>query len=113
MFRSFAKSRNVVTLFHSPSSAVSKQILSVLSKNKETTAAKVFDLEVIEAPPTKDQLRALRSYTTSAGGGADTFVAASGADVVRPMVVDWLNGRAVVGDDLPGVQALVEELKKD
>ncbi|KAI0072401.1 hypothetical protein K474DRAFT_1667893 [Panus rudis PR-1116 ss-1] len=96
-----------------------------------------FNLEVIEnKPPTPDQLRTILSYIkptspTSSSAIPDVFVSSHpAADVAPktlqdvsslasrnpnvlkwPIVVDWDDGRAAVGD-VEGVKSILEELRK-
>ncbi|RMJ20783.1 hypothetical protein PHISP_08346, partial [Aspergillus sp. HF37] len=95
-----------------------------------------FQLDVTTAPPTTDQLRnifeylgsgsrtvqpseviqgatdardALRKFGEAAGNGDGGFI--------RPVIVDWINGKAVVGDDESEIIRMVKQLpaegKKD
>ena len=98
-----------------------------------------FDLEVIESkPPTPDQLRTILSYITppksSAPPALSTFLSAhpsspgpgeqpQGAKGVVslveqnpnvfkwPVVVDWIGGRASVGD-VEGVKGILEAIRQ-
>ncbi|KAK5014708.1 hypothetical protein LTR16_003726 [Cryomyces antarcticus] len=80
-----------------------------------------FELEVTEDPPTGDQLRSMLDYLGS-GGVAKVVKGASnqaealkkvqedGSNFIRPVVVDWNNGRAVVAGD--NQSEILELLKK-
>jgi len=83
-----------------------------------------FNLEVITGLPTKDQLRTIESYLPH--GGLASFVAGGSpatADQVLshakhdldafkwPVVVDWVGGKASVGD-VDGVNEILENLRK-
>ncbi|KAL2216949.1 thioredoxin-like protein [Thermoascus aurantiacus ATCC 26904] len=76
-----------------------------------------FQLDVTELPPTPDQLRNILDYASATGErktepgevmrGAGSVADAlrllkeegGGERFVRPVVVDWSNGKAVVGDN--------------
>lgn len=83
-----------------------------------------FNLEVITSLPTKDQLRTIESYLPH--GGLTSFIAGGSpatADQVLsqakrdldafkwPVVVDWVSGKASVGD-VDGVNEILENLRK-
>lgn len=69
-----------------------------------------FELEITESPPTADQLKSIFEYIGGNGKPAELVTgAASQSDALRklaedgdafkrPVVVDWINARAVVGD---------------
>ncbi|KAK9451188.1 thioredoxin-like protein [Limtongia smithiae] len=123
MFSSFNSVRAVVTLFHSPTSSASRRILQFLKIHAADTKIQNFDLQVTEANPTKDQLKTILNYVGQAKigaivPGAGTYNEAAGLlekgsslAVLRPMVVDWVNGKAVLGDDEEGVKKLVAGLE--
>ncbi|EDN08542.1 DUF1687 domain-containing protein [Histoplasma capsulatum] len=98
-----------------------------------------FELNVTEEPPTPDQLKSILDYV-GAGVGGDVAKARGGAvmampgDLVqgarnrldamrrlkedgsrftRPVVVDWNNGTAVIGDDESEILKLVREIPPD
>ena len=83
-----------------------------------------FNLEVVTGLPTKDQLRTIESYLPH--GGLASFVAGGSpvtADQVLsqakrdldslkwPIVVDWHDGKAAVGD-INSVNEILEHLRK-
>jgi len=83
-----------------------------------------FNLEVITSLPTKDQLRTIESYLRH--GGLASFVtgdspatpdqvlsqAKRDLDAFKwPVVVDWVGGKASVGD-VDGVNDILENLRK-
>jgi len=83
-----------------------------------------FNLEVITSLPTKDQLHLIESYLPN--GGLASFLTAGSpatADQVLsqanrdldgfkwPVVVDWVGGKASVGD-VDGVNEILENLRK-
>ncbi|KAK9244626.1 thioredoxin-like protein [Lipomyces tetrasporus] len=124
MFSAFNSARSVVTLFHSPTSSASRQALQLLKKHIEGSKQKYFDLDVTEGPPTKDQLKTILNYTgeqkvsTIVPGAASLSEAAlilenGGANkLLHPIIVDWVNGKAVLGDDVNGLKTLVQNLEK-
>ncbi|KAK9317761.1 thioredoxin-like protein [Lipomyces starkeyi] len=124
MFSAFNSARSVVTLFHSPTSSASRRTLQLLKKHMESSKRKFFDLDVTEGPPTKDQLKTMLNYTgehkiSSIVPGATSLSEATlilqsgGADrLLHPIVVDWVNGKAVLGDDEIGLKQLVQNLEK-
>ncbi|CAI7568411.1 unnamed protein product [Penicillium palitans] len=92
-----------------------------------------FELEVTTSPPTTDQLRSILDYISSVsgvGGPGDkvTYGVAElvkGArdaedalkkfkedneNFVRPITVDWVNGRAVIGDNQSEILRMVRQL---
>lgn len=83
-----------------------------------------FNLEVITSLPTKDQLRTIESYLPHGGlasfvtGGSpattDQVLSQAKRDVDAfkwPVVVDWVGGKASVGD-IDGVNEILENLRK-
>ncbi|KAK9369423.1 thioredoxin-like protein [Lipomyces kononenkoae] len=124
MFSAFNSARCVVTLFHSPTSSASRRTLQLLKKHIEGSSRKYFDLDVTEGPPTRDQLKTILNYTGEQKIGSIVPGAASlsdatlilqhgGADkLLHPIVVDWVNGKAVLGDDEIGLKQLVQNLEK-
>ncbi|KAL0636043.1 hypothetical protein Q9L58_004949 [Maublancomyces gigas] len=135
MFR-FHKTLDVLTLFHAPASAPSRRILDILetasvagSSANDSKKKLAFELEVVEAPlvPTPDQLRSILDFVgenkvgiilKGSGGKRDAMKALEMAGpgiserVLRPLLVDWNNGRAVLGADEKAVQSLVDTLPK-
>lgn len=83
-----------------------------------------FDLEVITGLPTKDQLQTIESYllhgslasfvTTGSPTTADQILSQARGDLdcfKWPVVVDWIGGKAAVGD-VGGVNEILENLRK-
>ena len=93
-----------------------------------------FKLEVVEAPPTSDQLRTILSYVSPDRNPASVFLSAhpstpSGSDAPHsvsaihdlgaknpnamkwPIVVDWEAGKVSIGD-VEGVKSILETLRK-
>ncbi|CAZ80541.1 unnamed protein product [Tuber melanosporum] len=125
MFR-FRKTLDVLTLFHAPASAASKRILETL-RSSPAAHKKSFELDVVEAPtvPTPTQLASILEFTGKSRVGEVVPGARSEDDaarmlkveeeggagrMVRPLLVDWNNGRAVVGGDEGAVLRLLETL---
>jgi len=128
---------------HNPSSQPSTQALSLLRTSlsapypsgNPTLAPLQFNLQVVESPPTADQLETILSYfpskvvspghvLISAHPSAPPFsdrpttlsgivqLAQDQPQAVKwPIVVDWDNGKAAVGD-VEGVRAILENLQK-
>ncbi|KAK6500566.1 hypothetical protein TWF506_003338 [Arthrobotrys conoides] len=141
MFK-FHKTLDVLTLFHSPRSEASNRVLSALkSANtaaEESSATistngntddrdkkQIFELDVVEGPMTPTQLRSILDYVgenkvgdivEGAMGIHDAMKileGAKGVDAVkRPIVVDWNNGRVVLGEKQSALQQLVKSLPK-
>lgn len=84
----------MVTLFHKPSSQASTRVLTLLKQrsaaasdqasgqNKAETTQ--FDLDVMEAPPTGDQLKSMLEYLGGSGAASKLVQGASDqADALR------------------------------
>jgi len=110
---------------------------SALSEPYKGSSPLHFNLEVVEAPPTSDQLRIIMSYLPSKNAAssespASVFLSAhpssSSSDSANlaaianlgrdkpntfkwPVVVDWNAGKASVGD-VDGVKGILELLKQ-
>ncbi|KAL9624734.1 MAG: hypothetical protein Q9160_001088 [Pyrenula sp. 1 TL-2023] len=79
-----------------------------------------FELDVQEAPPTADQMNNILEYLGSGKAGELVKGAMSSSDAVqkikqnpdsflRPVVVDWNAGRAVIGDNESEILKLVNK----
>lgn len=90
------------------------------AQNSSRPARDLFDIEVTESAPTEDQLRSILEYVGDAKVGDIVQGATSVSDAVkrlaadqkafkRPVVVDWNNGKAVVGADEAAVKKLIRE----
>ncbi len=114
------KTLDVLTLFHAPKQADSVKVLNTLrsaTAHAESSAISgknptaTFELDVVEAPtaPTPDQLRSILEYVGKNKVGEIVKGASSEAEaarileekgpmtserVLRPILVDWNNGRA-------------------
>ncbi|KAI8934673.1 hypothetical protein NX059_008364 [Plenodomus lindquistii] len=116
--------KNVVTLFHKPSSQASTRVLTLLKQTHAQSATTAtqdqasshdaqnkaehsdFELDVTEAPPTSDQLKNIMEYLGGADAAGKVISGASnetdalrklqadGNAFQRPLVVDWNSGRA-------------------
>ncbi|KAF2263418.1 hypothetical protein CC78DRAFT_544978 [Lojkania enalia] len=135
--------KDVVTLFHKPSSTASTRVLTLLKQQNAQTVAHAtedqasshasqnkleraeFDLDVTEAAPTSDQLKNILEYL---GGPSAVGKIISGArdesdalrklkenaDVFqRPVVVDWHQGKAVVGENESEILSLLRSIPKE
>ncbi|EIN05708.1 hypothetical protein PUNSTDRAFT_137199 [Punctularia strigosozonata HHB-11173 SS5] len=157
MFKSFTRSLPQVSIFHNPSSPPSVKALQILQaalSNPYPPHSKdgkplEFDLQVVERPPTSDQITTLLTHynlggSSTANGGLSTFLSSHPAGAGSPtptsnacawlymnrtpdalvktasstpsalkwpIVVDWTNGKAVVGES-EGVKSILDEIKK-
>jgi len=103
-------------------------------QGKQHSGPLEFDLEVVESAPTPDQIETIRKYVSSPNLST-TFLSShptspdasespsTPADLVNlarrtpmamkwPIVVDWMNGRASIGD-IGAVQGILEEIRKE
>ncbi|KAF2872990.1 thioredoxin-like protein [Massariosphaeria phaeospora] len=134
--------KNVVTLFHKPSNSESTRVLNILKQANAQSAAHAtedqasshnalnkqerteFELDVTEAPPTGDQLKNILDYL--GGGSASTVIqgARDNSDALRrltengdafqrPVIVDWNQGKAVVGENESEILALLRSKPKE
>lgn len=127
---------------HNPSSTQSRRALDLLRSSLTSTyppeqpgaGPLEFDLEVVESTPTPDQINTILSYLPTRSSISSTFISAhpssagEGSQVTSktlaelakknpsllkwPIVVDWLNGRASVGD-VDGVRQMLEAIRKE
>jgi len=85
-----------------------------------------FQLDVTEAAPTTDQLRNIFEYVSPGVKPSDIIKGArdqadalkrltenGGENFVRPVVVDWTNGKVVVGDRKSEIMELVRQAELD
>ncbi|KAF9884481.1 hypothetical protein FE257_001742 [Aspergillus nanangensis] len=137
----FAKTLDPITLFHAPSLQTSTNALNILkAASAAATAGTVtsnrgeFQLEITTAPPTTDQLRNIIDYVTAnpAGAGSNKTDYAVGEVIkgakdaedavkrfkeggegtfIRPITVDWTNGKAVLGDNESEILKMVHQLE--
>ncbi|KAA6413898.1 MAG: duf1687 domain-containing protein [Lasallia pustulata] len=141
MFR-FHKSLDVITLFHKPSVAASIRAHTLLKQasahasehstedqstdhtHQNKLERTEFELNITEDPPTSDQLRSILEYLGARRAGdvvkgakdeADAMkkLRESGENFKRPVIVDWNNGRAVVGEDESEIMKMIRQLPKE
>ncbi|KAK8210281.1 hypothetical protein M8818_003448 [Zalaria obscura] len=134
--------KDVITLFHSPASQSSIRVHTFLKQTAATahshatedqasshgqqskTERTDFELDVQEQPPTSDQLTSILEYVGESKAGDVIKGATSTSDALkklkadgslfqRPLVVDWNNGRAVVGDNEPEIVKLLKTIPKE
>ncbi|KAL6710709.1 hypothetical protein ACN47E_007766 [Coniothyrium glycines] len=121
--------KNVVTLFHKPSNQASIRVLTLLKQANAQSAAHAtedqassheaqnkaerteFELDVTEAPPTTDQLKNILEYLGGPSAASKVISGASdesdamrrlkadGDAFQRPLVVDWNQGKAIIGEN--------------
>ncbi|RAO66898.1 uncharacterized protein BHQ10_002910 [Talaromyces amestolkiae] len=113
---SLPSSTRVLNLLRTASANASEQANATLDQASSTTSSggkdlrDDFEIEVTESLPTPDQLSTIIDYLGSKGvkPGAVVQGAASKDDALkklsesgfaRPIVVDWSNGKAVIGDN--------------
>ncbi|KAK7704266.1 hypothetical protein SLS57_010575 [Botryosphaeria dothidea] len=129
--------KNVVTLFHEPASASSVRVLNLLKQaqaNASTTTTidqasstdqpkaehNQFELDVQEQAPTSDQVQTILEYLGAGSAGKVVEGASSEEEAVKkfklnansfvkPLVVDWNAGKAVVGDNQSEILRLLEK----
>ncbi|KAF8063969.1 thioredoxin-like protein [Lyophyllum atratum] len=143
MFNSFKRRLPEISIFHQPSSPPSTKALNLLRSSLSSPYPPDqpqkrpldFNLDVVEGPPTPDQLRTILSYLPSKSvSPSNAFLSAHYAapfDSERPgdvgsiakaaqenpsalkwpIVVDWNAGKACVGD-LECVKGILENLRK-
>jgi arsenate reductase-like glutaredoxin family protein len=79
-----------------------------------------FELEVTEADPTPDQVRSILEYIGAGKAGTLVKGASSESDALkilkqsadafqRPVVVDWTQGKAIVGEQEQEILKMVQE----
>ncbi|OAL50024.1 hypothetical protein IQ07DRAFT_587708 [Pyrenochaeta sp. DS3sAY3a] len=135
--------KNVVTLFHKPSSQASTRVLTLLKQANAQSVSHAtedqasshdahnkaqrteFELDVTEAPPTPDQLKNILEYLggpSAAGkvisgasdeGDALRRLKADGEVFQRPLVVDWNQGKAIAGENESAILNLVRSISKE
>ncbi|CAH0036747.1 unnamed protein product [Clonostachys solani] len=129
MFR-FHKTLDIVTLFHKASSPASVRVANLL---KQASAASTsgaasestreqFELNITEDQPTPDQVQTILEYVGKSGipkivtGAHDEKDALkkytqNKDSLVRPLVVDWNNGKAIAGDNESEILKLLNAKK--
>ncbi|KAI5464066.1 thioredoxin-like protein [Mariannaea sp. PMI_226] len=131
MFR-FHKTLDIITVFHkasSPTSVRVAELLKQLSANSTAGASpnakpsrEPFELNVTEEPPTEDQVKTIIEYVGTKGISNVIKDAKSETEAlrsfkqnknsfIRPMVVDWNNGKAIAGDNESEILKLLNAQK--
>jgi arsenate reductase-like glutaredoxin family protein len=133
----------VITLFHKPSAASSVRIATLLkqasahaaetatedqasdhSHQTQVTNREPFELEITENAPTPDQLSSILEYVGVGKASQLVKGASSQSDALkklkenpenflRPVVVDWNQGKAVVGENESEILKLVREVPSE
>ncbi|KAJ8075831.1 hypothetical protein AAF712_004695 [Marasmius tenuissimus] len=143
MFSAFRRVVPEISIFHNPSSPPSSKALSLLRAaisgpypaTNSNNPPLDFKLEVIEAPPTADQLQTILSFTSQDSSASSLFLSAHPSSPFAsasnspslskitetgsknpnalkwPIVVDWTAGRACVGD-VECVKGMIEQVRK-
>ena len=134
------KTLDVITLFHKESVPASVRVQTLLkqaSAHAGETATEdqasdhshhhhyskrgQFELDITEADPTPDQLRSILEYIGAGKAGSLVKGASNESDALktlkqnadafqRPVVVDWSQGKAVVGENESEILKMVREL---
>lgn len=90
------------------------------AQNK-VSAREPFEMQITEDPPTADQLKSIFEYVGTGKAAQLVKGAASQSDAlrklgenggegfIRPVLVDWNGGRAVVGDDESEILRMLKE----
>ncbi|RSL51679.1 hypothetical protein CEP53_008351 [Fusarium sp. AF-6] len=135
MFR-FHKTLDIVTVFHKASSPASVRVANLLKQvsanatagatldqaSETKPACEQFELNVTEDPPTEDQVKTIMEYVGTSGisniiKGANNEKDAlkkfkeSKENFLRPVVVDWNNGKAIAGDNESEILKLLNAKK--
>ncbi|KAJ9623123.1 hypothetical protein H2203_006059 [Taxawa tesnikishii (nom. ined.)] len=132
--------KDVITLFHAPKNPASVRVHTLLKQSAAGAQATAtqdqasshatqskderteFNLDVQEAAPTSDQLSSILEYLGEDKAGTVVQGATSTSDAIRklssnaslfqrPLVVDWNNGKAVLGDNESEILKLVKQTK--
>ncbi|KAH8811446.1 thioredoxin-like protein [Xylogone sp. PMI_703] len=141
MFR-FHKTLDVITLFHKASVPASVRVQTLLKQASANISAHAtedqasnasaqlkpnreeFELNITEDPPTPDQLKNILEYlgpnsaskvVSGAKSEADALkkLKENGDNFVRPVTVDWNNGRAVAGENTSEILKMVQAIPKE
>ncbi|QDS69863.1 hypothetical protein FKW77_000435 [Venturia effusa] len=134
--------KDIITVFHKPSLPQSTRVVTFLKQtqaNAKVTATEDqasshpvtskpertdFDLDVQEAEPTEDQLKSILEYVGESGAGKVVEGANSVRDAVRkvkedagrfkrPLIVDWHQGKVVVGEEQSEILRLLKSVPKN
>ncbi|KAK0387851.1 hypothetical protein NLU13_4096 [Sarocladium strictum] len=136
MFR-FRKTLDIITLFHKPNNPASTRVATLLKQasanaqaeatidqasdhsNQTSPARDDFELNITEDAPTQDQVQTILEYVGKNKIQSVIKGARDQKDALqkfkenkdsfqRPIVVDWNNGKAVVGDNESEILKLVK-----
>ncbi|KAJ1336053.1 DUF1687 domain-containing protein [Microdochium nivale] len=136
----FHKTLDIITLFHkagSPASTRAAALLKQISANASSFATEdqasdhtpqtakprdEFELNITEDLPTEDQLRTILGYVGPSKVGSVVKGASSESDAIKkfksstdafqhPVIVDWNNGKAVVGGQESEILKLLAQSK--
>ncbi|KFA77583.1 hypothetical protein S40288_05726 [Stachybotrys chartarum IBT 40288] len=139
MFR-FHKTLDIITLFHKANSPASTRVANLLKQASANALAgatidqasdhsaqnkisrEPFELNITEDHPTSDQVQTILGYVGQSGipgiisGAGDEKDALKKFNenpnsFIRPMVVDWNNGKAAVGDNESTILKLLNQKK--
>ncbi|KAL7795850.1 thioredoxin-like protein [Trichoderma ceciliae] len=131
MFR-FHKTLDIITLFHKASSPASLRVSNLLkqaSTSAQTSATHdtkarrdPFELNITEDPPTIDQVQTILEYVGQSGASQIVKGARDDKDalkkfkenkenLLRPLTVDWSNGKAIAGDNESEILKLLNAQK--
>ncbi|EQL00899.1 hypothetical protein G6O67_001895 [Ophiocordyceps sinensis] len=140
MFR-FRKTLDTVTVFHKASSPASTRVANLLKQlsanaqagpttdqasDNDSSQAKAtrepFELNITEDPPTTDQVQTILEYVGTSGVSRIINGARDNKDALerfkknkdsflRPVTVDWNNGKAIAGDNESEILRLLKAQK--
>ncbi|KAL7812347.1 DUF1687 domain-containing protein [Trichoderma aethiopicum] len=116
----FRKTLDIITLFHKASSPASVRVANLLKQASASAQANAasdgpirrdpFELNITEDPPTVDQVQTILAYVGENGASQIVKGARDDKDALkkfkenkdnflRPLTVDWSNGKAVAGEN--------------
>ncbi|UKZ55405.1 hypothetical protein TrVGV298_009228 [Trichoderma virens] len=119
MFR-FHKTLDIITLFHKASSPASVRVSNLL-KQASTSAQKSatqdsearrdpFELNITEDAPTVDQVQTILEGARDDKDALKKFKE-NKENLLRPLTVDWSNGKAIAGDNESEILKLLNAQK--
>ncbi|PTB36383.1 uncharacterized protein TrAFT101_010268 [Trichoderma asperellum] len=128
----FRKTLDIITLFHKASSPASVRVSNLLkqaSTSAQTSAVNdvsarrdPFELNITEDAPTLDQVQTILQYVGQNGASQVIKGARDDKDalrkfkenkdnLLRPLTVDWSNGKAIAGDNESEILKLLNAQK--
>ncbi|PNP44910.1 hypothetical protein TGAMA5MH_03324 [Trichoderma gamsii] len=128
----FRKTLDIITLFHKASSPASVRVSNLLkqaSTSAQTNAVNdasarrdPFELNITEDAPTLDQVETILQYVGQHGASQVVKGARDDKDalrkfkenkenLLRPLTVDWSNGKAIAGDNESEILKLLNAQK--